>query len=177
MDPLSKNLPVAETTQSHNTSLSTFLRTQQQAFSDKLGRDFQTKRRSKDMRLVFQTAVRKKYPSLSVIWLTGKHGNLAKILFTTYSPTQLRAMIEQYIGNEQYHTDKGISFDGFYWSAAKIATDLAAAQTRAEVRSARQKAVTLTDDPPAQDIEKFKRSAFFKRLPSLFKEHLGAKES
>lgn len=174
MDQASKHLPVAVKTQSHSQSLSAFLATRRQVFTEKLGRDFEIKRRSRDMRLVFQSAVRQKYKNLSVVWLPGKHGNLAKILFTTYSPSQLREMIDAYVEQEQYHQERGLSFDGFYWAAAKIATDIAAAHTRTEVISTRQKQIQIIDaaDPTAADIERFKQSAFFKKLPKLFQEKL-----
>lgn len=140
-------------------------------FTDRLGKDFETKRRATDMRQVFTMAVRRKYKTLTFPWLQ-KHSSLARHLFTTYdNPQLLRQMIDRYVDHDEYHRERGISFDGFYYCAAKLATDIAALENKAIAVEQREK-ITAQPDLVDADVQAFKNSPFFKRMPKIFQEKI-----
>lgn len=160
-------------------------------FSDRLGRDLEAKHRATDVRRVFTHTVRSRYSTLTVLWI-GKHNRLAKVLLESYSPEQLHEMIERYVGTPEYHMHHGLSFDGFYWSTARIASDMAREAEQAAVRARHERrqaeylaqqnispvppAIPSTETPPPPQspaLEQFKQSAFFRKLPKLFQEKLG----
>ena len=148
----------------------------QQAFTDKLGKDFHDKRRADDMRRMFEAILHRTYPTVPIVWLRGKHSALAKILFTHYDPDLLLQMLERYATTREYHRERGISFEGFYALHAKLATDLAAAEQKTAVVAQRRTAIAEADAAAeASMLEQFQQSAFFKRMPRLFQEKLSGK--
>ena len=155
-------------------SLRTFLRQRRAIFTDRLGHNFETKRRGADMRQIFERAVRRKHKHLAVLWHVGKHGKMAKTLFETYDAGMLRRMIDRYVERDDLHEHYGLTFTGFYFRAELLATQLAAEDTRATTLAVRQteRQVMDTADPTPDEVAAFIRKPFFKKLPKIFQESL-----
>lgn len=82
-------------------------------------------------------------------------------------------MIDRYLDNDKYRQTKGVSFSGFFAMKEKLAEDIAASTvTAAKVEE--RKAQTDPVVPQESDVEAFKKSAFYKKMPKIFQEKIDA---
>lgn len=154
--------------------LTRFAEQKRQEFTRKLGLSFRSRRRVADLQAQFARLCHARYPSLKIVWQQKDIGPL-RILLGNYTPDRLIELITAYLNNLIYHDRTGISFASFYAQHAKIAYDLAMAKQKAEAVATRKQIAEAPEVKP-DEVEQFKASGFFKRLPKIFQEKLHGKK-
>lgn len=141
-------------------------------FASKIQDHLKREKRQADLRRVFTAKVNSLYPTVRIAWLK-KYTGMSKVLLGTYSGEQLIRLIDAYVGNREYHRQYGISFDSFYRQHAKVSLDLDSKEKREATIKERGKTITKKDiDPSTEELETFKKSGFFDKLPQGFKDKL-----
>lgn len=151
--------------------LNSYLRQKQAAFGSRLEKNLSEKGRRIDLQRVFEQTVHSRFPKLSILWLKKQQG-LLKILLDTYPAPILQQMITTYV-NGEWHRTQGISISNFYHYAQAIALLVTEDNTKQQTIAARKE---VSEAPPVSDgeIETFKQSAFFKRMPESMRNKLNA---
>lgn len=156
-----------------NPSLESFLATTRKRFNAKVEHDLREKTRHADVKRYFELACRRRFPTLQILWKNA-HIGMMKTIVKTYSSENIQKYINYFVDNATMH-DRGLSFDGFYHYIQKVALEVANAEHRATIVAAR-KAIADTPQVPVEkssdEIEKFKQSPFFKRMPKGFQEKI-----
>lgn len=75
-----------------------------------------------------------------------------------------------YIQDTSYH-EHGVSFMSFYMAREKLSHQITLADQKAAAMATRK---DTPKDPEAKDLEAFKSSPFYKKLPRIFQEKIGA---
>lgn len=145
----------------------------QREFSRKLTERFVKTQGVEAFKLFFTDQIKRRNPKVGIVWGV-KHVGPIRKLKEAYLPQELTALVKEFATQEKYHKG-GISFDAFYLLHSTIAADV---QKTIDTKNKKVAMVETLEKKDKSDLEdgdmdKFKESSFYKKLPEKWRQKLG----